>query len=77
MHLGFIFFQKKKTEKHKNIGFVICFEQEKRKERISHSGHLEDDRQKSFSYFGISIKNFKVETVVSHRQSKEEYRMEM
>jgi hypothetical protein len=40
-------------------------------------GRLEDDRQKSFTYFGISVHNLKLETVVSHKQSKEEYRVEM
>jgi hypothetical protein len=50
--LGFIFVQKKKTEKHKNIGFVICFEQEKRKERISHSVWMPGRRQaKIFQLF--------------------------
>jgi hypothetical protein len=38
---------------------------------------VEDDRQKSFSYFGIGIQNLKLATVVFHRQSKEEYTMEM
>jgi len=35
-------------------------------------GCLEDDRQKSFTYVGSRIQNLKLETVVCHRQSKEE-----
>jgi len=47
--------------------------------REFHTLHTWKNTGKNLSviFWGISIQNLKVETVVSHRQSKEEYRMEM
>jgi hypothetical protein len=46
--VGFIFSQKEERKKKKITGFIVCFEQKKRKEHFTLFGRMKDNRKKIF-----------------------------
>ena len=56
----------------KITGFIVCFEQKRRKERFTLFGRMKDNRQKFFKYFRMGIlkfENFK-ELLLTDNQKK-------
>jgi hypothetical protein len=49
---------RRKASRKKITGFIVCFEQKKRKEHFTLYGRMKDNRQKFFKYFRVGILKF-------------------